>query len=123
VPCDDPLAAKASVRLADLAAKPLLQHAATVPESFAMAAPEQRWVTPRSAVRSVEDKLEHVAAGEGLVVLPRSTTTYYRRPDVRVVPIEDIGPSRVTLIWDASKTDPERDAFVAAAIACKAQTI
>jgi hypothetical protein len=32
--------------------------------------------------RSVEEKLEHVAAGRGFSVLPESTATYYQRPDV-----------------------------------------
>jgi hypothetical protein len=57
------------------------------------------------------------------VILPRSTTSFYRRPDVRVMPIEDIGPSQVTLIWDAATENPARDAFVSAALACRMQTI
>jgi DNA-binding transcriptional LysR family regulator len=63
-----------------------------------------------------------VAAGAGFAVLPRSTTGFYRRPDVCVIPIEDMGPSRVTLIWDAATTNPARDEFVAAALQCRAQT-
>ena len=72
---------------------------------------------------TVEEKLEHVAAHEGFVILPRSTTAFYRRPDVRVLPIQDIGPSEVTLIWDAASDNPARDAFVSAALTCRKQTI
>jgi DNA-binding transcriptional LysR family regulator len=117
----DPLAAKASVRLADLASKRLLQDPASVPEWYAVATPEHR--RAGQTAHTVEEKLELVAARAGFVILPRSTTAFYRRPDVRVIPIEDIGPSRVTLIWDAATDNSARDEFVTAALACRDQTI
>ncbi|CAN5307169.1 LysR family transcriptional regulator [soil metagenome] len=119
----DSLAAQESVRLADLADKRLLLHAAMMPEWYAVATPRQRRAaTSNAAPLTVEQKLELVAAGAGFIVLPRSTTGFYRRPDVCVIPIEDIGPSRVTLIWDAAIANPARDDFVAAALACRSQT-
>ncbi|MGV0813318.1 LysR family transcriptional regulator [Mycolicibacterium boenickei] len=124
LPADDVLATRASVRLADLASRVLLMpNPDMVPGWQSAAAPGQRWAPPREAVRTVEDKLEHVAAREGFIILPRSTTAYYRRPDVRAVPIEDVGPSRVTLIWNAAADNPVRDEFVAAALACRNETI
>jgi DNA-binding transcriptional LysR family regulator len=66
---------------------------------------------------TVEEKLERVAAQEGFAILPRSTTRYYRRPDVRAVPIADGEPSRATLIWDATVSNPTRDAFIKIALA------
>ncbi|MGV0741312.1 LysR family transcriptional regulator [Mycolicibacterium sp. XJ870] len=123
LPADDPLAARASVRLADLADRLLLQDPATIPQCQVRAAPDQRWAPPRTTVRSVEDKLEHVAARQGFVVLPRSTTAFYRRPDVLTVAIEDLPPSQVTLIWNAAVDNPVRDQFVAAALACRDDTI
>jgi DNA-binding transcriptional LysR family regulator len=121
LPAGDPLAKNRSVRLADLASKRLLQDPATVPEWYAIATPEHR--RAGQTAHTVEAKLERVAAREGFVILPRSTTAFYRRPDVRVVPISDIGPSAVTLIWDASTENPARDDFVSAALACRDQTI
>ena len=123
LPADDPLAARSSVRLADLTDRLLLQDPATLPEWRTQATADQRWAPPRATVCTVEDKLEHVAAREGFVVLPRSTTAYYRRPDVRVVPIDDLRPSHVTLIWNAAVDNPVRDAFVAAALECRDDTI
>ncbi|MGV0782003.1 LysR family transcriptional regulator [Mycolicibacterium sp. XJ775] len=124
LPADDALVTRAAVRLADLASRLLLlPDPAMVPDWVCAAAPDQRWAPPRDEFRSVEDKLEHVAAHEGFVILPRSTTAYYRRPDVKAVPIEDLGPSRVTLIWNANTDNPARDEFVAAALACRAETI
>lgn len=123
LPADDPLAQKSSVRLADLTSRVLLHDPALLPGWHELVAPGQRWAPPHSTVRSVEDKLEHVAAREGFVVLPRSTTAYYRRPDVRVVPVEDLGSSPVTLIWNAAVENPARDQFIAAAVACRDDTI
>jgi DNA-binding transcriptional LysR family regulator len=122
LPATDPLAKKKRpVRLADLASRRLLQDPATLPEWYAIATPEHR--RPGQMAHTVEEKLELVAAQAGFVILPRSTTSFYRRPDVRVLPIEDIGPSQVTLIWDAATDNPARDAFVSAALACRTQTI
>jgi DNA-binding transcriptional LysR family regulator len=122
LPAGDPLAKKKrSVRLADLASRRLLQDPATLPEWYAIATPEHR--RPGQMAHTVEEKLELVAAQAGFVILPRSTTAFYRRPDVRVLPVQDIGPSQVTLIWDASTDNPVRDAFVSSALACRKQTI
>jgi DNA-binding transcriptional LysR family regulator len=123
LPADDPLAAKASVRLADLADKPLLQDPATLPVQHHSAAPRPRRVSPPRTVHSMEEKLEFAAARAGFVILPRSTTEFYRRRDLCAVPIEDIGPSRVSLIWNAATDDPLRDEFVAVALTCRDQTI
>jgi len=123
LPAGDPLAAKPSLRLADLASRRLLQDPGTLPEWYAVATPKLRREGVRKTADTVEEKLELVAARAGFVVLPRSTTAFYRRADVRIVPVEDLGPSRVTLIWDAAKANPLRDEFVAAALACRDQTI
>ena len=122
LPGDDPLASRRSVRLAELASHRPLQDPAAVPEWYAVATPERRRATPRAA-STMEEKLERVAAHEGFAIVPRSATAFYRRPDVCVVPIEDMPPAHVTLIWDAAVVDPVRDAFVAAALACRDQTV
>jgi DNA-binding transcriptional LysR family regulator len=122
LPADDPLAARSSVLLTDLASHRLLQDPGTVPEWYAVANPEQRRAVYHTA-STMEEKLERVAAHEGFAILPRSTTAFYRRPDVCVVPIADIPPGRVTLIWDAATADQVRDEFVTAALACRDQTI
>lgn len=119
----DPLAAKPSLRLADLASRRLLQDPGTAPEWYAIADAEQRRASSRKSASTVEEKLELVAAQKGFAILPQSTTKFYRRPDVRVIPIDDAGPSRVTLIWDAATTNQARDEFVSAALMCRDQTI
>jgi DNA-binding transcriptional LysR family regulator len=100
---DHPLAGKESVDIGDLTGEHLLQASAAVPE----------W--PGSAESKpplmVEVKLELVASGSGVVILPLSTATFYTRPDVTYVPITDIGPSQICVAWDAARHDPIIDEF------------
>jgi DNA-binding transcriptional LysR family regulator len=63
----------------------------------------------------VEAKLEHVAAGHGVIVLPLSTATFYTRADITHIAIEDIGPNHVSLAWDSTRRSPLIDEFVAIA--------
>ena len=51
------------------------------------------------AINSVEEKLELVAGGQGVAVIPLSTAQFYTRSDVVVVPVEGLAPSRVALAW------------------------
>lgn len=119
LPADHRLAGKGSLRIADLADEHLLQDPAAVPEWRDLAT-ELRARTPRPptpVMRTVEEKLEHVAAGHGIVVLPRSTATFYTRPDVVAVPISDIGPNHVCLAWDSNRRSPLISEFAAIASA------
>lgn len=119
LPADHPYAGKPVLAIADLAGEHLLQDPAAVPEwrdiAKELAEPGRRPAVP--VFRSVEEKLESVAAGRGVVVLPLSTATYYTRADIVHVEIEDIGPNRVFLAWDGSRHDPliEEFADIAAA--------
>ena len=54
-------------------------------------------------LRSVEEKLEHVAAGHGIIVLPLSATQYYSRPDVVYVPVLDAELDQVYLASEATR--------------------
>ena len=54
----------------------------------------------RAPLRTVEEKLEHVAAGRGIIVLPLSATLYYSRPDIVYVPVLDAEPDEVLLAYE-----------------------
>lgn len=56
--------------------------------------------------RTIEDILEHVAAGRGLVVLPLSAAVYFSRSDLIHTPITDVAPSHVYLAWERSRRSP-----------------
>ena len=114
VPAAHRLAGKEAVSLHDLADEHLLQHPDAVPEwrSVATETHDQQRAAATSQARSVEEKLEHVAAGRGFSVLPESTATYYQRPDVGWTPIADIPPSEVRLAWVAARRAPLIAEFV-----------
>jgi DNA-binding transcriptional LysR family regulator len=53
--------------------------------------------------RTVEEKLEHVAAGRGIVLLPLSTALFYTRPGVAYTHVSDLAHNQVCLAWDATR--------------------
>jgi hypothetical protein len=57
----------------------------------------------RTPIRSGEEKLEHVAAGHGIIVLPLSATRHYTRPDVVYVPVVDAQLDQVFLAFVAHR--------------------
>jgi DNA-binding transcriptional LysR family regulator len=63
----------------------------------------------------VEEKLEHVAGGRGIVILPASTAAFYRRPDVVQARITDISANQVCLAWLAGRRSRLITEFVALA--------
>ncbi len=101
---DHRLAGKESVTVADLAGEHLLNDPGAVPE-WREVAVELRDGTalPFRGFQSVEEKLEHVAAGTGIAVVPLSTSEYYTRPDVTHVPVADLPPNEVCLAWVAAR--------------------
>ncbi|WP_250038451.1 LysR family transcriptional regulator [Paractinoplanes maris] len=96
------LTGKESVGIADLAAERLLQNPDAVPEWRDVATVAAEPVP----VLSVEEKLENVAAGRGIAVLPLSTATYYTRPNITWSRISDIPDNQVGLAWLAERRDP-----------------
>ncbi|WP_245982795.1 LysR family substrate-binding domain-containing protein [Lentzea flaviverrucosa] len=116
VPAGHRLAGKESVSVTELADEHLLQDPAAVPEWRDIALELRKRDRPEVPhVNSVEEKLELVAAGAGISILPLSTATFYNRQDVIGIPVEDIGPNQVCLAWLATRRSPLIDAFVDAA--------
>lgn len=105
LPADHPYAGRSDLGIRDLADEHLLQDPDAVPEwrdiATELRAPGLRPAEP--ALRTVEEKLENVAAGRGVIVMPLSTATYYTRPDVTHVPLRDVPPNQVRLAWDSSR--------------------
>lgn len=75
---------------------------------------QPRRTTPR--LRTVEEKLEHIAAGNGMVVLPLSVATFYTRPDIAHVIVADIAHCQVCLAWDSSRHSDLIAEYVAIAL-------
>jgi len=112
------LAGKESVQIADLAADHLLQDPDAVPEwrdvAVELRTGERR---PVPAIHSVEEKLELVAGGQGIAVIPASTANFYTRPGIEAVPVEDLSPNHVAAAWPTGRTTALIEQFVDAAIA------
>ncbi|MFC8360715.1 LysR family transcriptional regulator [Streptomyces griseorubiginosus] len=105
VPAGHPLAGSTSVSIKELAAEHLLQNPNAVPEwrdvALELQGGRRRPEVP--VIHQVEEKLEHVAAGAGVCVLPLSTANFYTRPDVIPLRVADIGPNEVALAWVAAR--------------------
>ncbi|MDX3853394.1 LysR family transcriptional regulator [Streptomyces sp. AK02-01A] len=117
LPAGHPLAGAGEITVAELADEHLLQDPGAVPEWRDIATEPRGRDTARRApsLLTVEEKLEHVAIGHGIVVLPLSTAAFYRRPDVAQATITDIGPNRVCLAWRAGRRSRLISEFVALA--------
>lgn len=103
VPAEHRLAVKDEISIADLADEHLLQNPDAVPEWRDIATELRTGPKAVPALRSVEEKLEHVAAGHGIVIVPLSTATFYTRRDVTHIAVSDLGPSQVCLAWDSTR--------------------
>jgi DNA-binding transcriptional LysR family regulator len=118
VPSAHPLAGKETVQVADLAADHLLQDPDAVPEwreiAVELRTGERR---PVPTIRSVEEKLELVAGGQGIAVIPESTANFYTRPGIAAIPVEDLSPNHVAVAWPIGRTSALIQEFVDAATA------
>ncbi|MFE3194032.1 LysR family transcriptional regulator [Nocardia sp. NPDC059240] len=111
LPADHRLAGKDTVSVADLAHEHLLQDPDTIPEWRALAVELQTDRPTVPVFRSVEEKLEHVAAGSGIMFLPLSVMTFYTRPDIAYIPVPDLAPLQVSLAWSADRPVPLAEEF------------
>ena len=91
---DHPLATRESLTVAELAGEHHLRYLEPIKTGPART----------TVLRSVEEKLEYVAAGHGIIVLPLSATLYYTRPDIVYVPVSDAEPDEVLLASEARST-------------------
>jgi DNA-binding transcriptional LysR family regulator len=101
------LAGKGQVSIADLAGDPVIVHQDAIPAWDAFVntdpRPDGSHPQPGPAIRTMEEKLEHVAAGRAITFLPASAAAFYVRPDIVYVPVRDIPPHPVALAWDAAR--------------------
>ncbi|SIQ93617.1 LysR family transcriptional regulator [Micromonospora avicenniae] len=101
VAADHPLAGRPRVSIEELGDEHLLQNPAVVPEWRDDPRGRGAWRATEVPALTVEEKLEYVAAGRGIIVLPLSTALFYSRPDVTHSAVHDIGPNRICLAWAA----------------------
>jgi DNA-binding transcriptional LysR family regulator len=108
LPVGHPLADRETLSEAELAGERHLRLFEPVPE---------RGVTTGARLRSFEEKLEHVAAGNGIILLPQTATQAFSRPDVVFRPVPDAPPAEVFLAVAAGRRSPLVRSFVELAVA------
>ena len=110
LPSEHALAARASLTESEIADEHHLRYLE----------PVRTGVGRTTVLRGVEEKLEYVASGHGIIVLPLSVTKHYTRPDVVYVPLIGAEPDEVFLAAEASRRSRLVAAFIAAARAAAA---
>ena len=112
VATNHPLAKRESVRIGELADDHLLQEPDAVPE-WRDVAEEIRSGSrpPVPAIHSVEEKLELVADGTGIAILPASTAGFYTRQGVVALAVDDLGANHVALAWPTGRRTALVDEF------------
>ncbi|PPG50858.1 LysR family transcriptional regulator [Rathayibacter sp. AY2B3] len=107
------LAAAEELDIAELAGEHLLQDPADVPEWAAVAeelADGSRRPLPRMA--GLDDAVEQVAAGVGVLIVPQSVARVHSRKDVTAVPLTGVAPSSVRLAWVTDDKGDDVEDFI-----------
>jgi len=99
VPTDHRLAGKESVTLADIADEPLPRGPDPAWNAFWRfdPRPDGRPAPDGPLIEAVEDKLELVASGDAVAIVPATAAFHGIRPDITLVPLADVEPSHVVL--------------------------
>lgn len=109
VPEDHPFAQVASVRLGDLADRPVAFCATACSSSVAL------WPTGRRPdtldVANTDDWLTAIATGDAVGVTAEATAHTHPHPGVRYLPITDVAPVAVRMVWPRTATHPATAAF------------
>ncbi|WP_166792677.1 LysR family substrate-binding domain-containing protein [Cryobacterium algoricola] len=102
-----------SLLVADLADEHLLQDPDAVPEWRDVATEVRDGIRrPLAAVRDMDETMELVAAGVGIVIVPHSIARLHSRKDLVSRPVEDVAESQVSLAWLAAETTEDIEEFI-----------
>lgn len=61
---------------------------------------------------SVKEAIEATAAGSGIVIVPMSVARLHHRKDVRAVPVADLPPTEVGLVWRVEHDTEDVQRFI-----------
>jgi DNA-binding transcriptional LysR family regulator len=114
LPPGHPLAARTSLRIADLAAEPLVGPRDGMPDAvvrfwFIDPRPDGGRAVFGPQGRTPEECLHLVAAGRGCWIAPASTATYFPYPRLDWLPLVDAEPLQLALIWPRHSANPLLD--------------
>ena len=99
IPHSHRLAGKESVTLGDIADEPMprLPDAAWNAYWRIDPRPDGSPAPDGPLVEAIEDKIELIAAGQAVAIIPAGVRTVSPRPDLTTVPLHDVAPSHVVL--------------------------
>lgn len=107
------LEAEEPVPVAELAGEHLLQDPDEVPEWRDIAAEVQDGSRrPVPAMRNLDEAMEQVAAGVGILVLPHSLARLHGRKDVASRPVTGVADTEIALAWPTANTTAEVETFI-----------
>lgn len=110
---DHALGSAETVTVAELADEHLLQDPDEVPE-WRDIATEVRDGTrrPLPDMQDLDEVMEQVAAGVGIVILPHSLARLHSRKDVISLPVQGVAETRIALAWLSAETNEDIEEFV-----------
>jgi DNA-binding transcriptional LysR family regulator len=118
VPCHHPLAHRERVSLEDAAGERFFGVAGGAAPAYWWDAHVPRR-TPGGAVlergqdvSTFQELLSLIAACQGVSPLVASVATYHPRPDLAYVPLTDVEPSEVALVWRTGETTARSEAYI-----------
>ncbi|MGC2999090.1 LysR substrate-binding domain-containing protein [Streptomyces sp. G35A] len=124
LPAGHALAGRRTLDPDALADEPLLRYAGADPAWSAVwnAGPRPDGTRPRRGpdVHDMEEILEYVRAGRGVVPVPESVAAVFPRPDIAYVAVTDVPPGVVALAWDGARDSPLVEDLVDAALSTRA---
>ncbi|MFC0430357.1 LysR family transcriptional regulator [Kutzneria buriramensis] len=99
LPMDHPLADRETLALDDIADEPLPRVEDAVWNAFWRIdpRPDGRRAPDGPLVTVIEDKFEHIAAGEAIAIVPMAGSARRLRPDLTVIPLDGVDPSHVAV--------------------------
>ncbi|WP_369826741.1 LysR substrate-binding domain-containing protein [Cryobacterium sp. Y11] len=102
-----------TVLLADLAGEHLLQNPDDVPE-WRDIADEVRDGNrrPLPPMRDLDETMEQVAAGVGILIVPHSIARLYGRKDVVSRPVSGVADTQIALAWITRETTEDIEEFI-----------
>ena len=112
-PRDHEVAVFDEVPVAELAAEYLLQDPDLVPEWRDVSEGIRNGTRkPLPEIGSMEEALDLVEAGLGILILPMSVARHFNRKALRYRPVTGVAESQIGLAWLTEKTDPVIEEFI-----------
>jgi DNA-binding transcriptional LysR family regulator len=112
VPSDHPAAGRPAIEISQVLDLALLQDRGEVPEwPGTVTSLQPSPASGRQRRPTVEEQLERVALGEGVIILAAGIASFYQRPDISYVRVADVAPRMVALAYSKHRTMPELDEF------------